>query len=103
MKHTLALVLIVLGFVGCAGLDELVNPSTEIRTARIQGYNDYKLCQLYFDTFTGSGRSDEFRYPGYVEIIKEVEVREINCRKFPELSKKKDFIREWVKEYEKRI
>ena len=42
-------------------------------------------------------------YPGYVEIIKEVEVREINCRKFPELSEKKDFIREWVKEYEKQI
>jgi hypothetical protein len=103
MKNTLALVLMVFGLVGCASVDELVNPSTESRIARIQGFNDYELCRAYFDAWTAAGRSDEFRYPRYVGIIKEVEVRQINCRQFPELSKKKDFIREWVKEDEKQI
>ena len=103
MKHTLALVLMVFGIVGCATYNEAVNPSTEMRTAQIEGYNDYELCRAYFDTWTGAGRSDEFRYPRYVGIVKEVEARKINCRKFPELSEKKDFIREWIKEYEETI
>ena len=102
MKNLLP-ILAPLLLVSCAGLNESFNPSTEIRTARIQGYDDYLLCRLYFDTWAGSGRSDEFRYPGYVALVKEVEKREINCRKFPELSEKKDFMREWIKEYEKQI
>jgi len=102
MKNLLP-ILAPLLLVSCAGLNESFNPSTEIRTARIQGYDDYLLCRLYFDTWIGAGRSDEFRYPGYVALVKEVEKREINCRKFPELSEKKDFMREWIKEYEKQI
>ena len=72
-----------------------------MQTAQIQGFDDYTLCSLYFDSWIGGGRSDEFNYPGRVATVNEVDKRELNCRKFPELSKKKDFMREWIKEYEK--
>ena len=103
MKHLTITLLTLLVLGGCAGFNEAVNPSIEIQTARIQGHDDYTLCFLYFDTWGGSGRSDEFRYPGYVATVNEVDKRELNCRKFPELSKKKDFMREWIKEYEKQL
>ena len=88
---------------GCASFNEFANPSIEHQTARIQGLDNYMLCRLYFDSWQLAGRSDEHRYPGYVATVKEVDKREINCRKFPELSDKKDFMREWIKEYEKQI
>ena len=99
MKKLTILIAMLMGLGGCASF----NPSIELQTATIEGYDDYRLCQLYFDTWIGAARSDEFRYPGYVAMVKEVDKREINCRKFPELSDKKDFMREWIKEYEKQI
>ena len=103
MKKLTLLIAMLMAIGGCASYNELINPSIERQTAQIQGFDDYTLCRLYFDTWPGSGRSDEFRYPGYVAMVKEVEKRDINCRKFPELSDKKDFMREWIKEYEKQI
>jgi len=102
MKKLTILIAMLMAFGGCAGFNELVNPSIERQTADIQGYGDYTLCRLYF-TRLGLARSDEFNYPGYVAMVKEVDKREINCRKFPELSDKKDFMREWIKEYEKQM
>jgi hypothetical protein len=103
MKKLTILIAMLMAIGSCASYNELIHPSIESQTAQIQGLNDYRLCVLYFDTWWGSGRSDKVRYPGMVATVKEVDKREINCRKFPELSEKKDFMREWIKEYKKQI
>ena len=99
MKHTLALVLMVLGIVGLSSCTA-INMSLEQRRAMYSGENDYVLCSRYFLKLA---RGNEYKYVSYSLIIKEVDKRSLDCKSFPEYSSKKDFIREWVKEYEKQI
>tara|TARA_B100000780_G_scaffold262271_1_gene215280 strand:- start:42 stop:368 length:327 start_codon:yes stop_codon:yes gene_type:complete len=103
MKKLLAL-LLLFGIVGCAGdiemLNNDLNPSAQQRAAEVRGFNDYKLCFYYFDNQFGGWRSKEYRYKLYVPVVDEVDKRNLDCSQFPEFSKKEEWKRQWIKDYE---
>jgi hypothetical protein len=94
------LLILPLLIVGCSSTQGFISPSKEQTAAILKGKDDFQLCYVYF---LNAWRGKEYEYLWYSAIIKEVDKRSLDCKSFPEYSSKKDFIREWVKEYEKQI
>jgi len=102
---TISVLLLVLG--GCASdiemMNNQLNPSEQQRIAQARGLNDYQLCFYYFDNQTGSWRSKERRYKSYVPVVDEVDRRNLDCSQFPEFSKKEEWKRQWIKDFEAEV
>ena len=92
MKHTLALVLMVFGIVGCM--------SPQAMDAVVRGWDDYQMCYQYFSKVQYAARSQEHRYPYYKSVLAEKDRRQIDCKMFPEFKNKKPFMEERVRLYE---
>jgi hypothetical protein len=62
--------------------------------------DDYELCKMYFRTWQGAARSQEFRYKWYRIIVGEKERRELDCYIFPELKGREPYMEARIKLYE---
>tara|TARA_B100000029_G_scaffold514279_1_gene616466 strand:+ start:405 stop:695 length:291 start_codon:yes stop_codon:yes gene_type:complete len=77
--------------------------SDEALTSIYEGYNDYFLCVKYFAKGEYWMYSDEEKYTTYKITINEIDERNLNCRSYPDLDWRNDFMRDWVKEYEESL
>ena len=92
-KILILLSLVLIG--GCA------TQSEERTMAEYKAHiDDYELCKMYFRTWQGAARSQEFRYKWYRIIVGEKERRELDCYIFPELKDKEPYMEERIKLYE---
>ncbi len=92
-KILIILSLVLLG--GCA------TPSEErLKAFYKTSINDYELCKMYFRTWQGAARNQEYRYKEYKRIVGEKERRELDCTIFPELTGKRPYMEERIKLYE---
>ena len=99
MKKLIALLLLI-QVVGCTSTARAeIWPSQEKEIAQTGGLDDYQLCARYYgDLFLL--RSAEYKYQSYPIVVKEIDKRNLDCRSFPSFSSKKDFMRDWIKNYE---
>ena len=88
MKHTLALVLMVLGLVGCSSTT--FNPSADHWVSM----PSTSLCFTYYSNY-GVARDKTWRLTNYNRIINEIDRRGISCKTFAKASDK-DWMRDWV-------
>ena len=97
MKKLIALLLLI-QVVGCTTSDRaFIWPSQERLVAQFGGMDDFQLCSSYYAVVW---RSAEYKYQLYPIVVKEVDKRNLDCRSFPSFSSKKDFMRDWIKNYE---
>ena len=93
MKRLLLLLIIFL--TACA------TPSEErVKAIYKTKINDYELCKMYFRTWQGAARNQEYRYKEYKRIVGEKERRELDCTIFPELTGKRPYMEKRIKLYE---
>ena len=88
MKHTLALVLMVFGLVGCSSTT--FNPSADHWVSM----PSTSLCFTYYSNY-GVARDKTWRLTNYNRIINEIDRRGISCKTFAKASDK-DWMRDWV-------
>ena len=88
MKHTLALVLMVFGIVGCSSTT--FNPSADHWVSM----PSTSLCFTYYSNY-GVARDKTWRLTNYNRIINEIDRRGISCKTFAKASDK-DWMRDWV-------
>ena len=104
MKHLttlLLLALLVLG--GCTStLKDVFDTSPQGAKAMIVGLDDFRLCEWSFNRF-GALRSKEFQYRFKKPTVEEIKRRNLDCKSFPEFKDKKDWIEDWVKNYEESL
>jgi len=98
MKSILSLTILfamVLLLGGCA------TPSEErVKAILKTQINDYELCKVYFRTWQGGLRNQEYRYKTYKRTVEEKDRRELDCYIFPELKDKEPYMEERIKLYE---
>ena len=96
---TILLTLLVLG--GCTTtLKDEFDASPQRATAMIVGFDDFRLCEWSFNKTYGALRSKEYQYRFKKPTVEEIKRRNLDCKEFPEFKEKKDWIEDWVNEYE---
>ena len=104
MKRVLILSVLLTTLAGCtSGYNDFNNPSPQNVQAQVSGYNDYRLCNVYFNKMMGGTFDDDFRYKYSKPIVAEVEKRNLDCNSFPELADKEAWREDWIKEYEESL
>ena len=96
---TMLLTLLVLG--GCTTtIRDEFNPSPQRAESMIVAYDDFRLCEWSFNKTYGALRSKEHQYRFKKPVVEEIKRRNLDCKEFPEFKEKKDWIEDWVNEYE---
>ena len=105
MKHlTTASLLALLVLGGCTTtLSDEWNTSPQRAESMVVSFDDFRLCEWSFNKTYGAIRSKEFQYRFKKPVVEEITRRNLNCKDFPEFSKKKDWIEDWVNEYEESL
>ena len=79
------------------------NPSPQRAESMIVAYDDFRLCEWSFNKTNGALRSKEFQYRFKKPVVEEIKRRNLDCKEFPEFKEKKDWIEDWVNEYEESL